>query len=92
MRVHIKFFGDLRRYGEDGMATIDLDDENANISSIIHAINKPDALAKELFENGVLKKYFIILVNGQRIDLLDGIDTVVSEGDKVSIFPPVAGG
>lgn len=33
-----------------------------------------------------------ILVNGRNIRLLDGLDTVIEEGQRLDIFPPIAGG
>lgn len=33
-----------------------------------------------------------ILVNGRNIDLLDGVGTVLEDGDEVVILPPSAGG
>jgi len=35
----------------------------------------------------------VILVNGRStLHLADGLDTVLRDGDRVAIFPPVAGG
>jgi molybdopterin synthase sulfur carrier subunit len=33
-----------------------------------------------------------ILVNGRNIDLLEGLDTPLSDGDEVVFMPPAAGG
>lgn len=33
-----------------------------------------------------------LMVNGQDIGFLDGLDTVLQDGDEVLIIPPVAGG
>lgn len=43
-------------------------------------------------ESGQLKDYVIIMKNKKNIDSLEGLDTTLSEGDEVAIFPPVAGG
>ena len=45
-----------------------------------------------LEEDGALKHYFHVLVNGRHIRLLDGINTSLKEGDVVAIFPPLGGG
>jgi molybdopterin synthase sulfur carrier subunit len=45
-----------------------------------------------LEEDGSLKHYFHVLVNGRHIRLLDGINTSLKEGDVVAIFPPLGGG
>lgn len=34
----------------------------------------------------------IVMVNGRRVDFLDGLDTSLKETDTVLIFPVVAGG
>ena len=45
-----------------------------------------------LLENGHLRPQVIITINGQTLDLETGLESPVSEQDKIAIFPPVAGG
>ncbi len=45
-----------------------------------------------LFNNGELRPYITVLVNGRNIRDIDGNQTVLAEGDEVAIFPPVSGG
>jgi molybdopterin synthase sulfur carrier subunit len=33
-----------------------------------------------------------VLKNGREVLHLDGLDTPLDDGDRVSVFPPVAGG
>jgi|Deesub1362A_J573_1020465.scaffolds.fasta_scaffold00612_20 molybdopterin synthase sulfur carrier subunit len=41
---------------------------------------------------GEVKDFIKILVNGRNIDFLEGLDTLLDDGDRVYFFPPVAGG
>lgn len=43
-------------------------------------------------EDGEIREYISILKNGNDIVHLEGKDTVLGAGDRVSLFPPVAGG
>jgi sulfur-carrier protein len=43
-------------------------------------------------ESGHLKRFYSCMINGKRIELLDGYDSRLEEGDRVAIFPPVGGG
>lgn len=43
-------------------------------------------------ETGRLKQFYSCMVNGKRIELLDGYETKLSENDSVALFPPVGGG
>ncbi len=45
-----------------------------------------------LFQDGVLKRYVNILVDGVSIKETDGILTPVTDGNEIKIFPPVSGG
>jgi len=43
-------------------------------------------------ENGVLREFVNIYLNGEDVRFLDGTQTQVSSGDEISIVPAVAGG
>jgi molybdopterin synthase sulfur carrier subunit len=43
-------------------------------------------------EKGNLRSYIKLLVNGRGLHLLQGLKTVLADGDVIAIFPPVAGG
>ena len=43
-------------------------------------------------EKGNLRRYIKLLVNGRGVHVLQGLETPLSEGDIIAIFPPVAGG
>jgi molybdopterin synthase sulfur carrier subunit len=43
-------------------------------------------------EQGELRNFVNIYVNGEDVRFLDGINSATSEGDEISIVPAVAGG
>ncbi len=43
-------------------------------------------------ENGELRRFINIFVERENIRFLDGLETVISQGEEVSIVPAVAGG
>jgi molybdopterin synthase sulfur carrier subunit len=91
MKVTLKLFADLRKEGDDGIIPLQLSDDSA-IKDLLDRLKEDAFLAGKLFDEGTLKDIFIVLVNGRRMDNLNGLDTALSEGDEVSMFPPVAGG
>ena len=53
-----------------------------------------EQLSTHLFDpdSGAVLPYVRIMVNGQTIQFLDGMETPLAEGDEVLILPPVSGG
>ncbi len=51
-------------------------------------------LSTHLFDpdSGAVLGYVRIMVNGQAIEFLQGLETPLKEGDEVLILPPVSGG
>ena len=65
------------------------------VGTLLNALVKTcgGGLAKQLYgANGKLRDTVHLLVNGQGINLLEGLDTRLKEGDVIAIFPPVSGG
>ncbi len=79
MQVNIKLFANLRKKlppGSLGKATLELADQ-ATIHDLIRHLDIPLDLAQ------------MVLVNGEQTR---EFDRALTDGDQVSIFPPVAGG
>ena len=53
-----------------------------------------DQLSARLFDpdSGAVLPYVRIMVNGQTIQHLEGMETPLKEGDEVLILPPASGG
>jgi molybdopterin synthase sulfur carrier subunit len=50
------------------------------------------ALQPLLCEDGEVRPYITILINGKNIRDMEALATLLSDGDEVAIFPPVSGG
>ena len=53
---------------------------------------RPKLNGKILDEDGHVRQYVAVFVNGRDIRHLDGLGTPVEPQDEIAIFPPVAGG
>jgi MoaD family protein len=51
-----------------------------------------DGLRDRIAEDGDLRRFVNVYVQGEDIRFLDGLDTSVEDGDEVTILPAVAGG
>jgi molybdopterin synthase sulfur carrier subunit len=77
---------------EETMISID---EN---STIMDLLNKLINLFGNEFENTIFEKselqnkYIIIGINGKDVRSLNGLNTIIQNGDEISIMPAIAGG
>lgn len=92
MSVEVKFFASFREI----MGEKQISMSAKNVEDILNKLaDKYEGLEEAVFEdreNKKLRNIVNILVNGRRIEVLDGLDTTLEDGDTVAIFPPVAGG
>jgi molybdopterin converting factor small subunit len=91
MAVTITIPTALRQYADNqAIAEFGVD----NVGDLLRAlIERHPALGRHLYgENGKLRTFVNIYVGDEDIRYLDGEDTVVKDGDTVSIIPAIAGG
>ena len=92
MKVTVRTFGSFRELAEREFE-IEIED-GASVVGLLEAVFQlfPD-LESELFSGpGHLKEYVNVLVNGRNVEFLRGLETVLSEGDVLALFPPAEGG
>ena len=88
----MKFFATVREV--TGVRSIEL--EAGNIRELLQLLVQTygNKFKDTVLENdtGELKQFFSCMINGKRIELLDGYDTILKDADSVALFPPVGGG
>ncbi len=91
MSVTIKFFANFRELAGQKQVLMSAEDVGSLLDKLTSDFQK---LKDELYEPGSkkLRDTVNILVNGRRINLLQGMNTPLKDGDVVAIFPPVSGG
>ena len=92
VRVIVKFFASVREV--TGIKSIEMDAE-----TIRDLLEKLQVTYGSKFTDTVidpetrkLKQFYSCMVNGKRIELLDGYETRLAENDAIALFPPVGGG
>ena len=50
------------------------------------------SLCEAMFDENGLRSHVRVMVNGRDMDLLQGLETNLTNSDQIAIFPPIAGG
>jgi sulfur-carrier protein len=68
-------------------------DEATTVGEVLDGLyERYDGLRDRIAEDGDLRRFVNVYVEGEDIRFLDGLDTSVEDGDEVTILPAVAGG
>ena len=91
MSVIIRIPTPLRRM-TNGQAKVEID--VSNVGDMVEQLDSsfPGFKARLVDENGDLRYFVNIYLNGEDVRFLQGLDTATKSGDEVSIVPAVAGG
>ena len=87
-KVRVKLFANFREAAEK-----EVELEAAKLDDLIQIlVERYEKLKDLMFEDGKLRDYVHIMVNGRHVNHLEGLETRLKDGDVVAIFPPVSGG
>ncbi len=91
MSVLVRIPTPLRRM-TNGQAKVEM--QSSNLGELVEKLDDeyPGFKARLVDENGDLRYFVNIYLNGEDVRFMDGLETSTSEGDEVSIVPAVAGG
>ena len=93
MQLALRFFATFR----EAVGTKEIErtfDAEATVGDVLAAIEDefPELAGDILDDDGDIQPHLTVLRNGREVVHLDGTATELSDGDRLSIFPPVAGG
>ncbi|MFB6299305.1 MAG: ubiquitin-like small modifier protein 1 [Halobacteriales archaeon] len=91
MHLELRFFATFRE--TVGQKTIEREfDAGTTVGEVLESLvdEYPDL---DLFDaEGDLRDYLNVMKNGENVIHLQGLDTPLEDGDRLSLFPPVEGG
>jgi molybdopterin synthase sulfur carrier subunit len=76
----------------NGQAKVEIESGTLNQMVDRLELSYPGFKERLVDENGDLRYFVNIYVNGEDVRFLDGLDTSTNSGDEISIVPAVAGG
>jgi MoaD family protein len=91
MAITVKIPTQLRNVtGGEAEATVD---DASTVGEVLDGLyERFEGLRDRIAEDGDLRRFVNVYVEGEDIRFLDGLDTAVEDGDEVTILPAVAGG
>ena len=94
MKVEVKFFTSLREITGKKSDEIQLQNVITVEELLTLLSEKYGEKFREYIYNkkGKVQDFLSFLVNGKNINVLQGFDTELKEGDIIAIIPPVGGG
>ena len=91
MRIKAKFFAHFRDLFGGREREVELG-AGRSVREALELLCDTPARRAELFDRGGLRPHLVVMVNGVHIHSLRGLDTALSEGDTLAVFPFLVGG
>ncbi|MDZ7849677.1 MAG: ubiquitin-like small modifier protein 1 [Halodesulfurarchaeum sp.] len=87
-----KLFADLAETAGEKRVTVDMAD-GATVAEALEALfgTHPE-LRDRVLDDGELVSHVNLLVDGEDVSGLEGLDTAVESAAELALFPPVSGG
>jgi molybdopterin synthase sulfur carrier subunit len=85
----IKLFGNLRQFG--GVSKVQMN--GATVRDALETLCASNAALRDaILNDDTLRAHVRVIINGQDVELAQGLDTPVRADDQIAVFPPIAGG
>jgi molybdopterin synthase sulfur carrier subunit len=92
--MQVRVYGTLRKVmGGVKEATVHLTGQSTAGEILQHLVTTYPGLGEKVFRGErELQGGVGLFVNGRSTRFLDGLDTLIQEGDQLALFPPIGGG
>ena len=90
MAIEVRIPTILRTY-TDGARSVEGSGDTLRALIVDLDANHP-GIAERIVDDAGLRRFVNVYLNDEDVRFLDGIDTVLSDGDVVTVLPAVAGG
>ena len=92
MELELRFFATFRE-AAGGKTVVREFETAADVGDVLRALEAEyDGMDGRLLVDGDLAPQINVLKNGREVLHLEGLSTPLEDGDRLSVFPPVAGG
>jgi len=92
MELELRFFATFREAAGGKIVEAEFAD-GSSVGDVLRELEAEyDGMAGRLIVDGGLAPQINVLKNGREVLHLDGLETALEDGDRLSVFPPVAGG
>lgn len=93
MKIAVRFYGIAYDYSAIREWSLEIKNKAVVLDLLRKIVEVFPALRDLVFdEKGVYMEYLVVSINNVDILGLDGVNTVLSEGDMVFVMPPIGGG
>ena len=93
IKTTVRFFASFKQITKKRELEIEIKEDSTIFQLLEKLFDQFGPLREQIFdENNMLNEWIQILKNGRSIKFLDGLETKLTDGDVIALFPPVAGG
>ena len=85
----VKLYGLFRKHAAS--SKVDILGETVRVVLTTLCVDN-QSLCEAMFDENGLRSHVRVMVNGRDMDLLQGLETNLTNSDQIAIFPPIAGG
>lgn len=90
MTIDVRIPTILRPYTKDQKS---VQATGSNLGALIADLDlNYSGIGERLLEDGALRRFINVYINDEDVRFLGGLDSLVKEGDSITILPAVAGG